>query len=423
MMEDGMQRTTNRIWLASVILVALLATTVFGSGTGAIIIDHNCVDVSAIPDSYVPPASSLRVLMRHASVGQGIGWGLNCLAGDHPTNSVCSCFPAGKYDRSKWVFEARLGNWRDKVDDLVAQAASRLDDFDVFMMKFCYIDALIDSHPDWEYFRGGMETLEADYPGKTFVWWTIPLTRDGQPGTDLFNAQMRSYCAARDKILFDIADIECHETEGTKLVNASGNEIISANYTREIHAGHLNPTGRVRVASAFWYLMARIAGWDPRPCVNYGDTADPDLSGAPFELTLGQRASWSQGHEGYDPNLPGYHIVGDIASVTLCATVDRLPCELVLAIQTSPGMAPMLENFTFISPHVKLSGEPFNSDAGMMYFRRGGDSSEWEAVPELDADAYFKFEIRDDEVHVTFLPQAIGLLRAECMISWIDWYR
>jgi len=411
-----MQTATNSIGLGVVVLVLLPVTLVSGSGTGVIIIDHNCVDVSAIPDSYLLPASSLRVLMRHASVGQGIIWGLDCLAGGHPTNSVCSCFPVGKYNRDNWVFEARMGNWRDKVDDLAAQTASRLDDFDVFMMKLCYIDALGNSHPDWEYFRSTMEKLEADHPDKTFVWWTIPLTRDGQPGTDVFNAQTRSYCAANGKILFDIADIECHEADGTELVNASGNEIISGSYTKEVHAGHLNPTGRVRVASAFWQLMARVAGWDPCSCIE-------DVNEERFELMLGKKASWSQGREGYDPNLPGYHIVGDIASVTLRAKTDRLPCELVLAIQTSPGMPPMLENFTLVNPFVKLTGEPFNPDAGMMCFRKVDGSDEWEPVPEIAIDAYLKFEICDDAVRVTFLRKAIELMRAECTILWIDWYR
>ena len=469
-----MRRATHGIRFAVSVLVLSIAASVSGSGTGAIIIDHHCVDVSAVPDSYVSLASSLRILVRHASVGQGIIWGLDCLAGDHPTNSACSCFPAGKYDRGNWVFEARMGNWRDKVDDLVTQTASRLDDFGVFMMKFCYIDALGDSHPDWEYFRSRMEKLEADYPGKTFVWWTIPLTRDGQSGTDVFNAQIRSYVAVNGKVLFDIADIECHEADGTKLVNASGNEIISANYTKEIHAGHLNPTGRVRVASAFWHLMARVAGWDPSPCIDYGGSpADFDHSGTvdandllsltrvwlsedlprpedidrdgridladfvqladdwradtvfirePIELSLGKRASWPPGHEGYDPDLPGYHIVGDIASVALRVATDRLPCVLILAIQTSPGMPPMLENFTLVGPQVKLSGEPFNPDGGLTYFKKVG-SDDWEDVPAVETDAYFKFEICDDEVRVTFLPRAVELLRDDCTISWIDWYR
>lgn len=143
----------------------------------------------------------------------------------------------------------------------------------------------------------------------------------------------------------------------------------------------------------------------------------------PVVLTLGKRASWPPGHEGYDPNLPGWHIIGDIASVRLHARAGALPREFVLAIRTSPGMPPMLENFTLTTPRVQLSGEPFNPGAGMAYFRKTVCPGEWETVPETDADTYFKFEIRDDEVRVTFLPGAVELLRAGCAISWIDWYR
>jgi hypothetical protein len=260
-----MSETVNKAWRMAVVTLMLPVALAEGADPRGIVGDHNCVDLAAIPESCIRQASSLRVLVRHASVGQGIDWGLACLAGAHPTNPACSGFPAGKYDRGRWVFELRAGNWRAKVDDLVQQAAARANDFDVLTMKFCYLDALGTGHPDWEYYRSRMEQLETAHPGKTSVWWTIPLTRDGQSGTDVFNALVRSYCVAKGKVLFDIADIECHEPNGVKLLNAHGNEIISAKYTKEIHAGHLNPDGRVRVASAWWHLMARIAGWDPHP--------------------------------------------------------------------------------------------------------------------------------------------------------------
>jgi len=150
--------------------------------------------------------------------------------------------------------------------------------------------------------------------------------------------------------------------------------------------------------------------------------ADPGSEREPFDIALGVRAQWSGLHKGYDPNLPGYRIAGDIASVTLRARIDDLPAKLVLAIRTSPGMAPMLEDFTCAAPCVMLSGEPFK-DAGLTCSKRADSSLSWEVVPDAATDTYFKFDAVGDEVHVTFLPAAIELLRMQCRISWIDRYR
>lgn len=142
----------------------------------------------------------------------------------------------------------------------------------------------------------------------------------------------------------------------------------------------------------------------------------------PFEIALGNRATWSQQHEGYDPALPGYHIVGDIASVTIRARVDYLPETLILAIRTSPGMPPMLENFTLAAPCVMFTGEPFKGSE-LNYFTRDDSSMEWQGPSTVQTETYFKFDVVGDEVRVTFLQKAIDLLRTECKISWIDWYR
>jgi hypothetical protein len=352
--------------IAVVILCLALAS---GVGAQAIVVDHRCVDLSAIPDEYVSWAAAERVLLRHASVGQGIGWGLDCLAGQHPTNSVCPDVPAGRYDRSNWVLEARAGNWRDKMEDLVSQAASRNTDFDVLMMKFCYIDALGSSHPDWEYCRSRMEQLETDYPDKTLVWWTIPLTRDGQAGTDVFNAQVRSYCAAHHKILFDVADVECHDPDGTKLTNGQGNEVISQNYTKEIHAGHLNPEGRVRVASALWHLMARIAGWDP-------NASPPTLPDPNAGEGLGSRGIFVDAAGGRDDN-------NGLTPATALATIQR-GIDMAQdgdAVVVSPGLYE--EDVRFGGRNITLTSlKPARSDVvsrtvidGTVYFRGTEDAN------------------------------------------------
>ncbi len=141
-----------------------------------------------------------------------------------------------------------------------------------------------------------------------------------------------------------------------------------------------------------------------------------------MEVALGTRARWSSRYVGYDPDLPGYHIVGDIASVMLRAQTDDLPDRLVLAIQTLPSAMPMMEGFTFASPCVMISGEPFK-DGGLTVSRRADSSLPWQVAPAVEADEYFVFELLSDEVRITFMPAAVELLRTPCKLSWVDWYR
>jgi len=59
------------------------------------------------------------------------------------------------------------------------------------------------------HYFGPMEQLELDYPDVQFVYMTGHLEGLG-PGGSVFlaNQQIRDYCIANNKILFDFADIE-----------------------------------------------------------------------------------------------------------------------------------------------------------------------------------------------------------------------
>lgn len=80
---------------------------------------------------------------------------------------------------------------------------------------------------------------------------------------------IRTYVKADStRILFDYADILCHDEDGdltTKTWNghtfpsiASANEIPRA-------TGHISEAGAIRLAKAQWWMLARIAGWDGEP--------------------------------------------------------------------------------------------------------------------------------------------------------------
>ena len=59
--------------------------------------------------------------------------------------------------------------------------------------------------------------LETDYPKITFVYMTAHLDGSGADGnTNQRNEQIRAYCRANNKVLFDFADIESYDPDGTR---------------------------------------------------------------------------------------------------------------------------------------------------------------------------------------------------------------
>ncbi|GEM_PF-1634571 len=244
-----------------------------------LVVDHEAAALfDNISDDAIKSAAALRLMFRHASVGGTINDGLDCLQGTRAHPAECTQYPVYKYDRRNWDFQPR-GNsgWYGKVDDFAAETERQLASFDVFSFKYCYLDGLDElaqpcGNPydpakvdkAWSYLRDNMERLEAAHPDKLFIWWTIPLTQSGQVCADTLNARIRRYARERGKILFDIADIECHDPNGVKQTNGGGVEVAYPPYCGEQKPGaqacHPNWTGKILLAKAFWWMMSRIAG-------------------------------------------------------------------------------------------------------------------------------------------------------------------
>ena len=339
----------------------------------AIVADHTSTDLASLPDAAVAAAANLRLMVRHASVGGNISSGLDALQALQ-----------ARYDRSRWSFQNR-GNpgWQAKVDDFVAQTALQAASFDVLTMKFCYID------PDagFAYYRDALLGLEASYPAKRFVWWTIPIETSGNTARQAFNDQVRAYARANGTLLFDIADVECHDAAGRKRTDASGRELMVDAWTSD--GGHLNDAGAVRVASALWWLMARIAGWNPptgplrlatlSPCrvVDTRNAAGP--YGGPA-LAAGTTRAFTVGGECGVP--------ADAAAVTLNVTVVNPTSAGSLTVYPGTGAVPGTSTVSFAAGRTRANNALIGLVDGVLSVHDGQPSGTVDLV--VDVTGWFR---------------------------------
>ncbi|MBR9975187.1 MAG: hypothetical protein KFF77_06370 [Bacteroidetes bacterium] len=289
--------------LVAVLFVSLPADT----QAQDILVDHTSVALfEFIPPQYAEAAARLRLLFMDRSVGGNIDQALGCLASLHADapnfcrrwqhrDSAYAVDPRevyweGRWDRSRWRYEFWPSGCSEDADCFISFIEPRIDSFDVVGFQHSYLavtpgSGINDAVNGYFGSRGdrgaaSYAAFAARHPEKTVLWWTSSLARGiGSPESEAFNDAMRAFAAAHDLVLFDVADILSHDPQGNPCFdNRDGVTYLDENhpddgrdipaicpqYTTETEGGHLGSisAGGIRVAKAFWVLMARIAGWD-----------------------------------------------------------------------------------------------------------------------------------------------------------------
>jgi hypothetical protein len=332
------------------VAVAVVVLFFASNRTGAqgMVIDHTCTSISQVPASAIQQArSTLHIAYGHTSHGSQLVTGMSSLVAfmnlkkddAFPENAFTfnSGGTGGALDLRDTPFSSAsdLGN----PNRIAWAAATRTylnanPAINVIIWSWCgQVDG---SEADINTYLTLMSQLEADYPNVKFVYMTGHLTGTGTAGNvNVRNNQIRAFCRANAKILYDFADIESFDPDGAvnymeKLANdncdydSDGNGSLDRNWATawevahtqnldwySCSAAHSQSLNGNRKAYAAWWLWARLAGWSGSPANPARVSIAPD---AALPATLSAVGAFSDlanlapaaGFVAYQPILPSW---------------------------------------------------------------------------------------------------------------------
>ncbi len=273
-----------------------------------IIIDHHCTDLSRVPEYWIRQArNNIKLSYGHTSHGSQLVTGMEALLDtfplyrffdDHDYYAWQSGSPAPDTVMSFWDYVpgGDLGSpdwttWAGLTDTMLSNADSSYAVYPHFrnlvIWSWCGQVSGADSQNIATYLSL-MDQLVQNYPGICFIYMTGHLDGTGASGNlNLRNQQIRNHCLANNRVLFDFADIESYDPDG--LVNymelfaddncdydSSGTVVnwaqswITHNPGHELarlaaacgDCAHSQRLNCILKGRAFWWMAARVAGWE-----------------------------------------------------------------------------------------------------------------------------------------------------------------
>lgn len=258
------------------LVLGLLLAGAGGPAIGApLIADHHAAD--AFGDI---PASSFQLVREHyrffygrTSHGSQVGTGLQMLAAEDPLNWAGVTMAE---------FGVDLGlNGDTTFVPFTRDYLGAHPECNAVLWAWC--GGLSTNTPTAvDAYLQAMNRLESDHPGVLFVYMTGHLDGSGAAGTlARNNEQIRAWCTAHDKVLFDFADIESYDPDGAYHPDDSDACAWCSAWCAAhscpacADCAHSHCLNCYRKGRAFWWLMARTLGWQPADTAVGGNPGGP----------------------------------------------------------------------------------------------------------------------------------------------------
>jgi len=248
--------------------------------TWSLIADHNSVDISAVPESWIQDVrENIRLHYAHTSHGSQLMIGLEEIEGsgashdieigyrDLPDRPGELCIFDGQLDET-YISPDLFWETQDGLD-MTRAVLDQNPLINVCMWAWC---SQLDHYGAGEVqaYLDAMTTLEAEYPEVTFVYMTGNAQASGEEGYNRFlrNNQIREHCERGGLALFDFADLDCWHIESfsgdwdsSTFTHENMDIPVEHSAFRGDEAGHTTYESCEQKGKALWRLLAAISGW------------------------------------------------------------------------------------------------------------------------------------------------------------------
>jgi hypothetical protein len=239
------------------------------------IIDHTCANLSAIPARWIDSVQAkCKLHYAHTSHGGQLTTGLDTIQGTDSTYQYAIRFDSLPAQQGAFcILDGQISQtyiipelyWQTAAGmNLTRNVLTNNPSIKYSMWAWCtqldgYDSAQVQQYLD------SMTVLEGEFLSVTFIYMTgnAQATDAGGWNRHCRNQQIRRYCTANKKVLFDFADLDAwyNGTQETDTFNGNTFPVEHAHYHGD-EAAHTTHQSCMNKGRAFWWMMARLAGWD-----------------------------------------------------------------------------------------------------------------------------------------------------------------